>query len=685
MLLLLWEMPVFGQVQKDTIALSEVILQAPPIKTSIQNTAAAVSLIERKDLNKIDGVILTSVLNKIPGVYMQQGSLNTNRITIRGIGARTQYGTNKIKAYFEDIPLTNGEGETVIEDIDLETIGSIEIIKGPNSTSFGSGLGGVIHLSARETPFQESFGKTVSTYGSFGLIKQTFSAGYNDTKSNLLSSYTHLQSDGFRDNSAYNRKSFNLQGNQKISTNGTLSFIGIFTRLKAFIPSSVNEKTYDEHPEKAAANWEAAQGYESYDKWLMGIGYNHHLSEKWSFNASVFSNLKTGEEARPFDIIEEENTSVGVRATINYKDHLFSLPFEASFGTEVLLDHYAFSLFENLYLSQPGQGSIVGDEFSKMEQNRDYSNYFVQIELELLKNLYLESGLALNTTNYSIKDVLQPNAADSESSDTFGTVWSPRLALSYKVAEGKNIYASVSKGFSTPSVAESLTPEGTINTNLKPEIGWNYEVGLKGNWLDTKLYTELTFFSTQISNLLVARRTGDDQYVGINAGESSHKGIEFFMNYKFLEISQWQLMPYFSGAINNFKFKDFVDGDNDYSGNSLTGAPDLLWSLGLDLSTTAGFSFNTSYRTVGEIPMNDANSKFTDTYSLLDIKATYSFKILKSFYTELYTGVNNTLDTHYAGSILPNAVGFGNVPPRYYYPGNPRNFYGGVSFSYLFL
>ena len=684
-LLLVWGMPVFGQVQRDTVALSEIILQAPPIKTSIQNMAAAVSVIERKELNKIDGVILTSVLNKIPGVYMQQGSLNTNRITIRGIGARTQYGTNKIKAYFEDIPLTNGEGETVIEDIDLETIGSIEIIKGPNSTSFGSGLGGVIHLSARETSVQESFGKTISTYGSFGLIKQTLSAGYGDVKSNLFSSYTHLQNDGFRANSAYDRKSFNLQGNQKINTKGTLSFIGIFTRLKAFIPSSVNEKTYNEHPEKAAANWEAAQGYESYDKLLMGIGYNHHLSQKWSFTASIFSNLKTGEEARPFDIIEEDNASIGVRATINYKDHLFSLPFEVSLGTEVLLDNYTFSLFENLYLSQPGQGSIAGEEFSKMEQNRNYSNYFIQVELELLKNLYLESGLALNTTNYSLTTILQPDMANSESSDTFGTVWSPRLGLSYKVAKGKNIYGSVSKGFSTPSIAESLTPEGTINTNLKPEIGWNYEVGFKGNWMDTKLYTELTFFSTQISNLLVARRTAEDQYVGINAGESSHKGIEFFVNYRLLKTSQWRLIPYFSGAINNFKFKDFVDGDNDYSGNSLTGAPDLQWSLGLDLNTAAGFSLNTSYRTVGEIPMNDANSKFTDAYSLLDIKATYSFKILKSIYIELYTGVNNTLDTHYAASILPNAVGFGSVPPRYYYPGNPRNFYGGVSLSYLFF
>jgi iron complex outermembrane receptor protein len=53
--------------------------------------------INRTDL-KGDGVILTSVLNKIPGVYMQQGALNTNRISIRGIGSRAQYGTKKNKS-----------------------------------------------------------------------------------------------------------------------------------------------------------------------------------------------------------------------------------------------------------------------------------------------------------------------------------------------------------------------------------------------------------------------------------------------------------------------------------------------------------------------------------------------------------------------------------------------------------
>ena len=676
--------PIFGQIQKDTTALSEIILEASPIKTTLQNTAASVSFITKKDINKSDGVILTSVLNKIPGVSMQQGALNTNRITIRGIGARTQYGTAKIKSYFENIPLTSGEGETAIEEIDMESIGSIEIIKGPNSTSFGSGLGGVIHLFPQQTTLQESFVKSATTYGSFGLIKQNLSAGYSNAKSNLFSSFTHLQNDGFRINSAYDRKTFNLHGKQKINTKGNLSFLGIFTRLKAFIPSSINETDFNNNPEKAAANWAAAKGNESYDKLLMGMGYSHLFSEKWSFKTSVFLNIKKANEARPFDILNEKTNSLGFRSTVNYKSTLFSLPFEASLGTEILAEKYQFSLFENLYASQPGQGSKAGNQFSAINQNRDYINYFLQMEFQLLQNLYLESGLALNTTNYSLQDVFQNNALPQKSSHTFGAVWSPRLGLSYKIADGKNIYTSISNGFSVPSVAESMTPEGEINTNLKPEMGWNYELGFKGSWLNTKLYTELVLYSTQISNLLVARRTTDDRYVGINAGESSHIGIEFSLNYLLLKTSSWQIKPYFSGTINTYKFNHFIDGDSDYSGNALTGVPDTQWNLGIDLSTEKGFSFNTSFSSVGKIPMNDQNSKYTDAYSLLDIKATYRFKMLKILKTELSFGINNALDKLYAANILPNALGFGNSLPRYYYPGNPRNYYGGISVSYIF-
>lgn len=676
---------IFGQVEKDTIALSEITLRASPIKNLLQNTASSVSAIGTIDINKSDGIILTPVLNKIPGVYMQQGALNTNRITIRGIGARSQYGTNRIKAYFDDIPLSTGEGETVIEDIDLASIEKIEIIKGPNSTSFGSGLGGVIHLFSRETPLFESFGKSAITFGSFGLLQQRLSAGYSDSKTNLFSSYTHLQSDGFRANSSYNRKSFNVHGKQKIAVNGSLSFLGIFTRLKAFIPSSLNENDFNNNPKKAAVNWADAQGFESYEKFLLGLGYDHQFSEKWSLKTSIFSNFKDAYEPRPFDILDEKTSSLGFRSNVNYKDRLFSLPFEFSFGTELLTEKYRYSLFKNLYESQPGQGSIAGDQFSEIKQNRNYINYFLQMELWILKKLHLETGIALNTTRYSLEDVFQKNSGSQKIPFTFGNVWSPRVGLSYQVSNGKNIFISVSKGFSVPSVAETLTLEGQINTDLKPEIGWNYELGFKGNWSGNKLYTEVTLFTTQIKNLLVARRTAEDQFVGINAGMSSHTGLEFLVNYKLFGSPRLQITPYFSGAINDFKFKDFLDGNADYSGNQLTGVPNRQWNFGIDLDTKIGFSLNTSFRGVGKIPLNDSNTKYSESYSLLDIKTTYVFTILKILRTELNAGVNNVLDTKYAANILPNAVGFGNAPPRYFYPGNPINFYGGFLVSYIFM
>lgn len=674
---------VFGQIKKDTISLSELEIMNTPIRNSIQQTAAAVSIITEKEINQADGVILTPILNKIPGVFMQQGSLNTNRITIRGIGARTQYGTSKIKAYFEGIPLSSAEGDTTLEDIDLEVLGGIEIIKGPNSTSFGAGLGGVISLRAKQLDAETSFAKTATTFGSFGLTKQILSAGYSDSQSSLFVNYSNLQQEGYRENSDYDRQSLNLFGKQKISEKSTLSFFGIATRLKAFIPSSISETALKTKPESAAATWLAAQGFESYDKLMVGIGFEHQFSKKWSADVSIFSNLKNAYEPRPFDILEEKTNMLGFRAKVNYEASLFSLPNTISIGTELMTENYDFSLFRNLYQSYPGQGSVQGERFSEMEQKRGYWNGFVQMETQLSNKLNLESGLAFNTTHYNQQDVFLTDENLKEQY-TFGSVWSPRLGLSYKIDNSKNVYVSLSKGFSIPSVAETLTPEGQINTDLQSEKGINYEIGFKANFFEKKLYTEMILYSTQINNLLVARRVAEDQYVGINAGESSHQGLEFLLNYKFQPNSNIQLNPYFSATINRFEFKDFVDNDTDYSGKFLPAMPDTQFNFGFDFVSAVGLNFNASYRLTGKMYLDDANSKETAGYELLDMKAGYGFYILKKVKMEINLGIQNALNEKYAASILPNAVGFGSTPARYYYPGIPVNYYGGFNVVYAF-
>ena len=674
---------VFSQVKKDTISLSGVILQSSPIKSSIQNSASSVTSISLVDIQKTDGIVLTPILNKVAGVFMQQGAMNTNRITIRGIGARTPYGTNKIKAYYDGIPITSVNGETVIEDIDVASIERIEIIKGPNATSFGSGLGGVINLYSKATTATESFGKYANTFGSFGLLQQRISSGFNNDKTNFSASYSSLALDGYRDNSAYKRKNFNLFGNQKITQKGRLSFLGMYTNQKGYIPSSLSEKDYNNNPEKAALTWATAKGFETYDKWMIGLGYDHQFSDKWSLQSSVFSNFIDAYEARPFDILDDKSTSLGLRININYKDDLFSLPFELSFGTEMATEHYEYELYKNLYASNSGQGSVQGELFNATNEKRNYQNYFLQMDFLLTNKLHLETGMALNTTQYSLENVFNNTYTQNERY-SFENVWSPRIGLSYNVGNGKNIYVSISKGFSVPAIAETLTPDGQINTTLKPEIGWNYEMGFKGNWMENRLYGEFIIFSTQIQNLLVARRTANDQYVGINAGSSSHPGVEFMINYKLLQSASYQITPYISGAINRFVFKNFVDDGADYSGNHLTNVPDEQVNFGLDFYTKHGFSVNASYGMTGKIPMNDANTKYTDPYALLKIKTAYAFTILKILQTELSAGVNNALNEKYAASILPNAVGFGGLPPRYYYPGNPINYYVGISIIYLF-
>jgi len=676
--------PLFSQTIKDTTALSEVILLSTQIKGSIQNKAASVSVINQGDLMQTDGVIITSTLNKIPGVYMQQGALNTNRITLRGIGARSQFSTNRVKAYFDEIPLSDAEGETIIEDLDLETINRIEIIKGPNDVSYGSGLGGVISIFGKQLSAQETAVRTTSTFGSFGLYRQTVSAGQGWENSSIYANFSSLQSDGFRDNSNYDRKSVNIRALHQLSESSNLSFIGIFTRLKAFIPSSINEDDFVNNPENAASNWAAAQGFESYDRLLLGVGFSHRFFENLELKSSLFYNLRDAYEPRPFDILDEYKSGFGFRAKLNYVSRVFLLPFEMSLGSEVVFEDYTFALSENLYQLQPGQGSVEGNRFAEVDQKRNYANFFFQMDTRLTEKLLLEKGISLNATTYSLKDVFNANNTTQDGSYAFENVWSPRVGLSYKLQQGKNIYASVSKGFSIPSVAETLTPEGEINTELKPETGINYELGLKMNWFSNTLYTEVAFYSLQINNLLVARRVAEDQYVGINAGESSHRGVEILVNYRWFVNAALRINPFFSASINDFKFKDFVDFDNDYSGNKLTGVPNSQWSLGVDIVLKNGLTVYAVTRSVGEIPLNDANSLFSDSYYVTDIKAAYTFLILKKLQTEIFGGINNVFDEKYAASILPNAVGFGNTQPRYFYPGNPRNFYAGISLDYKF-
>ena len=60
-------------------------------------------------------------------------------------------------------------------------------------------------------------------------------------------------------------------------------------------------------------------------------------------------------------------------------------------------------------------------------------------------------------------------------------MFSPKFGLTHQISNNTMIYTTVGHGFSPPSLEETLLPDGLINTQIKPESGWNYEVGSRGN------------------------------------------------------------------------------------------------------------------------------------------------------------------------------------------------------------
>lgn len=661
-----------------------ILLQSTIIPNTLQEIPASVNLVTDRDFKRNDATNVLESLNNVPGMYVNLGALNTSKITIRGIGARSQYSTNRIQSYFDGIPLTTAEGELTLDDFDQETLDRIEIIKGPTSSIFGAGLGGSINLYSKTEREDKSQIKLNSQYGSFNTNKNTLQASVSNKRSSIFATLSNLTSNGYRENGNYRRNSALINGNLNIGKTGKLSFLANFTKLKAFIPSSVNETTLINNPEAADVSWSQAKGYESYDRGILGVSYTQNLIKNLENTTSVFASFRDGYEPRPFDILEENRISTGLRTKFNLETKLLEIPTAISFGGEFYTEFYKTGNFKNLYKNFPNTGSVQGDRISKNQQDRNYSNFFLQTNFSLTEKWTVEAGANLNTTKYSLTD--QFNAAADHQSGVyrFKSTISPRIATSYEIERGKNIFASVSQGFSIPTVSETLTPEGMINTDLKAETGTNYEAGFKGNWFGNKLYTEVAVYAIQVENLLVAQRVAEDQYVGMNAGKSTHKGLEFQANYRFDLSSQFGLQPYASFAINQFKFKEFINEDQDFSGNKLPGIPDYTLNFGLDINIKKRFDLFTNFRRVGEIPLDDANSGYANSYQVFNLKAAYHFKFFKKIHLNIYGGINNLFDEKYAASILTNAVGFGGNAPRYYYPGTERNFYGGLQTSFKF-
>lgn len=675
------------QLTSKPSELNEIIINANHIPTTLKKSVSTTNIITKKNIELGNDINISQVLNRIPGVFMQNGVLNTNRLTIRGIGSRNLFGTSKIRAYFKDIPLTNGSGETNIEDFELKTISQINITKGATSSAFGAGLGGTIQLTPINGYLNQTNINSEITFGSFGLFKSTLNFNHGTSKNSFRGIYSNTNSDGFRDNNDYNRKTFTLTSDHFINDKNELTFLGSYIDLKAFIPSSVNQDKFDNNPQSAAFTWSQSQGFEDSQRGIFGLSWNHTYNSRLNQITSVFNSFRNGYEPRPFNILDENTFAFGIRSRLLGDFQIFEKPLKYTIGGEYFKDNYQSQTFQNLYQDFPvGTGSVQGIKLSNFKQDRNYFNLFFEINCELSEKTTLVAGLNYNQTAYNLDDnfPVSINNPDQSGQFDFNGILSPKIGLSFLISNDISLYSSISQGFSPISLEETLLPDGQINTDLEPETGWNYEVGTRGGIFDNKLQFNLAAYRLDVRNLLVARRTSQEEFIGVNAGQTLHDGLELSLNSTLINNEILSINGFFNCSINNYKFEDFIDGDNDFSGNDLTGVPSEIINIGVDFTTKIGFYGNINFQYVGRQPITDNNSLYSNNYNLINMKIGFKKSLSEKLIFNLFYGLDNIFDEKYASQILINATGFGGNQPRYFYPGNPVNYYTGLNINYQF-
>jgi iron complex outermembrane receptor protein len=659
----------------DTLPIAEIKAQAFAANRQLLQTAGAIALITPQIIARDNEGSLLSALNTQPGVRLEERSSGSYRIAIRGSNLlRSPFGVRNIKTYWNQIPLTDARGTTAINLLDLQNIGSAEIIKGPAGSLYGAGNGGVLLLQAQTAKLQRNQFTTGLSLGNFGLFRQYNSLEIGTEQATIAVQYVQHQSEGYRQHTAFERDVLSANAHLYIGKQHSLMPFVFHTNLYYEIPGGLTAEELALNPKQARSSFVTQQASVAQQSTLAGIAYKYE-SKKWLANIA-FSGSSTDFD-NPFTTnYKVENTlSWNGRALVTYNAALGKvLDMRTTIGGEWQ--------WANIDAGNYGNKNGNRDTLNFMDHIQPMQYMAVaQVELNFPRHWTLSLGASHSRLHYQLS---RTNFDATQSRDTlsFPAVWSPRVAVVKSWNNQWAIHGSLSYGYSPPTLDEIRTSNGAINQQLNAEKGINYEMGLRANLLNNRLFADICAYYLRINDAMVRYTDTLDTVLFQNAGATDNKGIELLLRYAWQKPNSNAALSSFdtwlSYTYSPYLFANYTDKGIDYAGNKLTGTPPNVCVLGIDAALKIGLYANLTYTYTDQIPLDDANTTFSQPFNLLKSKIGFKRQWGK-FNMDIYLAADNLLNEQYSLGNDLNAIA-----SRYYQPAASRNLIGGTKLSIVF-
>ncbi len=637
---------------------------------------------------------INEVLNTVPGVFMQSRYGNHDvRISIRGFGSRSNTGIRGVRILLDGIPESEPDGQTRIEAIDFNSIGSIEIVKGNSSSLYTNAPGGVINF-INDINFSKSFITQFNEFGSFELRRNGLKVGVRNENYGFLNTYTYHNYAGYRPHSEDYWHILNTVLESTPGDNTNLQFLGYFATGLIKLPGSLTKEEFEDDPFQAAQQELERDSKRISKKGRVAIRFNSKFGKKLNNEIEVtgYGTIKYFERtARTYRIFDR----YGLGASLKYtnKSEVFDRENIFTVGGDLFYQSGPISEYNNI-------NGLKGDNLlSQIDETVGNSGLYLLNNFELYnKQLYFLISGRYDNVYFDQVDRLNASRNDNRRFEAF----TPKFALNYKLTPSIAIYTSYGFSFDSPAGNElddyprPDRPAYLLNPELEAQSSTNFELGIKGNLLNEQSnffmnnLFEFTFFNTIVESEIVPFEVYGDVYfrnsaktnrMGFETGISSdlYEGLKATLSYTF---SDFAYDEYTAVSIDLDSTGQITESVQDYSGNIVPSVPEHNFVFSLQyqyrfISNLTAF-IKGSYQNISGMYVNDANSDKTEGYQILN--STIGMEMFwGNFNVLLSGGINNILDLTYVGFININSAN-----GRFYEAGEPQSFFATLKINYVF-